>query len=76
MEFNQIGRWLIYIGIGFITAGLIFWLISKITSGKQFPGTLNFQIGGLTCTFPLLLSIVLSIVLTVILNVIARLINH
>ena len=76
MEFNQIARWLIYIGFGFIAAGFIFWLISKVISGREFPGTLTFQIGGVTCSFPLLLSIVLSIVLTIVLNVAARLIHR
>jgi hypothetical protein len=76
MEFNQIARWLIYIGIGFIAAGLLFWLISRISAGREFPGTLTFQIGGLTCSFPILLSIVLSIVLTLVLNLIARFFNH
>jgi len=76
MEFNQISRWLVYIGIGFIAAGFVFWLIGNLGSGREFPGTANFQIGGLTCTFPILLSIVLSILLTVILNLIARIINR
>ena len=51
MEFNQISRWFIYLGIGFIAAGLLFWLISKITSAKDFPGTLQFELGGVTCVF-------------------------
>jgi len=76
MEFNQFSRWLIFIGIGFITAGFIVWVLGKLGAGKEFPGTVNFQIGGLTCTFPILLSIVLSIALTVILNLIARMINR
>ena len=75
MEFNQVSRWFIYLGIGFIAAGFVFWLISKITSAKNFPGTLQFELGGVTCVFPILLSIVLSVVLTVVLNLIGRLLN-
>lgn len=76
MEFNQISRWLVFIGIGFVAAGFIVWVLGKLGVGKEFPGTVSFQIGGLTCTFPILLSIVLSIALTVILNLIARMMNR
>lgn len=75
MEFNQISRWLIFLGIGLIAAGLIFWLLNKISSIKNIPGTLEFNVGGLTCIFPILLSIILSIVLTIVLNLISRFLN-
>ncbi len=76
MDFSQIGRWLIYVGIGFAITGLLFVLLGRIGTVKQFPGTLNFQIGGLTCTFPVILSILLSVVLTVVLNLIGRFLNR
>ena len=75
MDFDHISRWLIFIGVGFITAGLIFWLISTFLGPKDLPGTLRINVGGITCVFPILLSIILSLGLTLILNIIARFLN-
>jgi hypothetical protein len=75
MDMNQISRWLIYLGIGLVAAGVIFWLLNKVFSGRNLPGTLQVNIGGMTCVFPILISIVLSIVLTLVLNLIARFLN-
>lgn len=75
MEFNQISRWLIFLGIGLIAVGIFFWLLNKISSIKNIPGTLELNVGGLTCVFPILLSIILSIVLTIVLNLVSRFLN-
>lgn len=75
MEINQISRWLIYLGIGFIATGILLWLINKISSVSDIPGTLKVNFGGITCVFPILLSIILSVVLTFVLNLIARFLN-
>jgi hypothetical protein len=39
-------------------------------------GMIHFQVGNITCFFPILLSIILSIVLTLILNVIIKMMNR
>jgi hypothetical protein len=75
MDFNHISRWLVFIGVGFIAAGLIFWLVNVFIGPKNIPGTLRIDIGGITCVFPILASIILSLVLTLVLNIIARLLN-
>lgn len=75
MEFRNISRWLIYLGVALVTAGIIFWLLSKIFTGN-FPGTLKIQLGEKIFIFPILLSVILSIVLTFLLNLIAYLFRH
>ena len=75
MDFNHISRWLIFIGVGFIAAGLVFWLVNHFIGAKDIPGTLRINIGGVTCVFPILVSILLSLGLTLILNIIARFLN-
>jgi Na+/phosphate symporter len=72
-----IGRWLLLLGIALAVIGGLIWLLARwFPSLSQFPGTLRFQMGGLTCVFPLLASIVLSVLLTLLLNVLARFLNH
>jgi hypothetical protein len=63
---------LILIGVG----GLL-WLVgrSDLPFGK-LPGNFQFQIGSVSCIFPLATSILLSILLTLVLNFLLRLINR
>lgn len=68
-----IGRWLVIAGIGLALLGGIVWLMARLFPNlSQFPGTIRFQTGSLTCVIPLLASILLSVILTILLNVIAR----
>jgi hypothetical protein len=73
---DLIGRWIVFAGIALVVIGGLVWLLSKIPGINQLPGTLKIEIGGFTCVFPILASIVVSILLTLVLNVIARLIKH
>jgi fructose-specific phosphotransferase system IIC component len=75
MDFRTISRWFIIAGVGLLAVGIIFWLIGKVLP-REIPGTLRFQVGNVTVSFPILLSIILSVVLTVVLNLIARFLNR
>ncbi len=74
---DVIARWVIFIGVGFLIMGVLLWAISKIPGIEKFPsGMIHFQVGNITCFFPILLSIILSIVLTLILNIIIKMMNR
>ncbi|GIV63553.1 MAG: DUF2905 domain-containing protein [Chloroflexota bacterium] len=72
-SFEVIGRWLIFLGLGLVVVGGIFWLMGRLPALQNLPGTIKIEREGFTCVFPLAASILLSILLTVILNIIARL---
>jgi len=75
MDLNHLSRWLIYFGTSLVVFGFIIWLFSKFLPIKNIPGTLKIEMGGLTCIFPILASIVMSVILTIVINIILRLIN-
>ena len=72
MPFGNLSRLLIILGGILILAGILVWAAGRIPLFKNFPGTLRFEAGGLTCIFPILASIVISLVLTLVLNIIGR----
>lgn len=72
---DNIGRWLIIIGIAVTLIGTLLLLISRFTGWEKLPGTIKFQSGSLTCIVPILGSILISILLTVLLNLAARFFN-
>ena len=72
-----VARWVMFFGIGLLITGALLWGLSKIPGIEKFPtGMFSFQVGNVTCFFPILLSIVLSIVLTIVLNVIVKMLNR
>jgi Protein of unknown function (DUF2905) len=72
-----VARWVMFFGIGLLIAGALLWAISKIPGIEKFPtGMFTFQVGNVTCFFPILLSIVLSILLTIMLNIIVKMMNR
>ena len=72
-----VARWVMFFGIGLLITGALLWGLSKIPGIEKFPtGMFSFQVGNVTCFFPILLSIVLSIVLTIVLNVIVKMMNR
>lgn len=74
-DLGMIARWVFFAGLGLIAFAGILWLISRIPGIENFPGTIKIQSGGLTCVFPLLLSIILSVLLTIGLNIIIRMLK-
>jgi hypothetical protein len=74
---DVVGRWLVFLGLGFVVLGGIIWLLARFfPSMSQFPGTIRIQGANFTCVVPLLASIILSILLTIVLNVLARFFNR
>lgn len=75
-NFDSLGRLLVILGLVLAGVGAVIWLLGRIPGLKQLPGTLTFNLGGLTCIVPILGSIILSILLTVILNLVLRMLRH
>ena len=74
--FESLGKWLVVIGVVLLVAGGLIWLAGRIPGLKEIPGTVQINLGGLTCVIPLLASILLSVVLTLLLNLALRLWRH
>jgi hypothetical protein len=76
MNFDNLGRLLLVLGLGLALVGGLIWLLGRFLPGlSQFPGTIKIQSGGMTCVIPLLAMIVLSVLLTLLLNLAARFLN-
>ena len=74
--FETLGKWLVVIGAVLLIVGGLIWLAGRIPGIKQIPGTIQVNLGGLTCIIPLLASILLSVVLTLLINLALRLWRH
>jgi hypothetical protein len=74
--FESLGKWLVVIGAILLVVGGLIWLAGRIPGLKQIPGTLQINLGGLTCIIPILASIVLSVILTLLINLALRLWRH
>ena len=76
---DQIGKWLIWVGVGLALLGGLLVVAGRV-AGKlplgRLPGDIHIERGGFSCYFPLATSLLLSILLTVVLNVIARLLKR
>ena len=72
---NDVGKFLIVIGIVCLAAGLVFMFggkfFSHIPLGK-LPGDINIKKDNFSFHFPIMTSIIISIILTVILNIFFR----
>lgn len=72
----DLGRWLVYMGLGLAGVGLIIMLAGRVPWLGRLPGDIRFERGGVSCFAPLATSLLLSVVLTVMLNVVIRLLNR
>jgi DUF2905 family protein len=65
----NLGKWLIYIGLGIFILGILIWLGSKIgiPFGK-LPGDIHVERGKSNFYFPIVTCIVISVLLTLLLN--------
>ncbi len=73
---ETLGKWLVVIGAILLIVGGLIWLAGRIPGIKQLPGTIQINLGGLTCIIPLLASILLSVLLTLVINLVLRLWRH
>jgi hypothetical protein len=71
-----IGRFLIFLGLGLVVVGGLFYLLGRIgiPLGK-LPGDIRIQTSNVTIFCPLGTMILLSVVLTVLINIAARLLR-
>ena len=75
-SFEALGKWLVIIGAVLLVIGGLIWLAGRIPGLRQLPGTIQINLGGMTCIVPILASIVLSVILTLLLNLVLRLWRH
>ncbi len=74
--FETLGKLLVVLGAVLLVVGGLIWLAGRIPGLKQIPGTLQINLGGLTCIVPILASILISVLLTLLLNLALRLWRH
>ncbi len=72
----DLGRWLLWVGLGLAGLGLIFMLAGRVPWLGRLPGDIRVERGGFSCFAPLATSLLLSLILTVVLNVVIRLLNR
>ena len=75
MDFNDLGKWMLVIGLVIAAVGGLLWLLGRIPFLGSLPGDIRIQNGNFGCFIPLGTMILLSLLLTVVLNVVARLLN-
>ena len=73
---DEMGKWLILIGVVFVAVGGIVFLLGQIPGIGRLPGDIFIQRDNFSCFFPLATSILLSIVLTIVLNLVLRIIHR
>lgn len=72
---NDLGRFLLYAGIGLALLGGLFLILGRVTGFQpgQLPGDFSWERGDVTIHVPLGTMLVISIVLTVLGNLLLRL---
>jgi hypothetical protein len=69
---SDLGRILLFVGLGIAALGLVLFLGGKIPWLGRLPGDIVYRKGSVTFYFPLVTSILLSILLTIVLNLLLR----
>ncbi len=75
MDLNDLGKWLLVLGLVIAAAGGLLWLLSRIPFLGNLPGDIRIQTENFGCFIPLGTMILLSLILTVLLNIAVRLLN-
>jgi len=70
--FADLGKMLVLFGLFLVLAGLIVWVLPKISSLPRLPGDILIRRGNFTFYFPLATCLLLSVLLTLILNLLRR----
>ena len=65
----NIGKWLVFMGLGIVVVGLLFWIGGRLGLGR-LPGDLHVEGAKFKIYFPIATSIIISILLTVVVNLI------
>lgn len=65
---DQVGKWLVLMGVVLILLGGLLWLAGRVPFLGRLPGDIRIERGGLSCFFPLATALLLSLLLTLLLN--------
>ena len=79
MDTQNLGRILVFIGIGVVIIGGLLMLAGRVPFLDwlgNLPGDIRIEGSGFTCLVPIVSTILISLVATVVLNIIIRLINR
>jgi hypothetical protein len=79
MDFQNLGRILLFIGIGIALVGGALLLAGRLPFLQRLgslPGDIRIEGSGFTCLVPIVSSILISIIATIVINIIIRLINR
>jgi len=76
MSVNDLGKWLVLIGLGIAVLGGLVWLLGRFPFFGNLPGDIRVQGENFGCLIPLASMLLLSLILTVILNVVVRMLNR
>ncbi len=76
MDFQSIGKLLLFLGLGVAVLGGLILLLGRFVNIGSLPGDLRIQSENFTCLMPIGSMILLSILLTIVINVILRIINR
>jgi formate hydrogenlyase subunit 3/multisubunit Na+/H+ antiporter MnhD subunit len=75
MQFNELGKVLVVLGVIAIVIGVFFMFgsrwISNLNLGK-LPGDINIEKDNFSFHFPIVTSIIISIIISIILNIFLR----
>jgi heme/copper-type cytochrome/quinol oxidase subunit 2 len=69
-NFSNIGKILIFTGLGIAFLGLVIFLFAKIPFFGKLPGDISIRKENFSFYFPVSTSIIVSIILTVLINVV------
>jgi magnesium-transporting ATPase (P-type) len=72
MEATDVGRWLMYAGVGLVVIGGVVFVLGRIVDLGQLPGDTSYEGENIRIYAPLTTMIIVSIVLTILLNLILR----
>ena len=80
MQLDNVGRTIVFVGLGIAALGGLIWLASKIPVLNKLgslPGDIRYTSpdGSFGCYIPLVSMIIVSVVLTILLNLAVRLFN-
>jgi heme/copper-type cytochrome/quinol oxidase subunit 2 len=69
-NFSNLGKIILFIGIGIAVLGGIILLLSKIPFAGKLPGDISIKRENFSFYFPISTSIIVGIILTIIINVV------
>lgn len=75
MDLNDLGKWLLLLGLVLAVAGGLLWLLGRIPFLGNLPGDIRIQNENFGCFIPLGTMVLLSLILTILLNIVLRLLN-